>query len=76
MPRITTLHYRKLVKIFELAGWKLHHQRGSHLHFVKAGFRRPVIIPTYKEVPIFIIENNLKTAEISTKQYFELLKKI
>ncbi|OGD85958.1 hypothetical protein A2164_00410 [Candidatus Curtissbacteria bacterium RBG_13_35_7] len=75
MPRIVEIHYRKLVKVFELDGWKFHHQRGSHLHFTKFGFKRPVTIPIYKSIPIFIIKNNLETAKISRKRYFELLKK-
>jgi hypothetical protein len=40
---------------------------------VKAGVVRPVIIPTYAEVPVFIIRNNLKTAGLSRDDYFKLL---
>jgi hypothetical protein len=40
---------------------------------VKAGIARPVVIPTYREVPVFIIRNNLKTAGISRDEYFHLL---
>jgi hypothetical protein len=36
---------------------------------------RPVVIPTYDEVPISIIRNNLKTAEITRDEYFVLLEK-
>lgn len=76
MPRFTEIHYRKLVRVFELDGWKFHHQKGSHLHFVKADYKRPVTIPTYKSVPVFIIKNNLKTAGITRDRYFELLEKV
>jgi predicted RNA binding protein YcfA (HicA-like mRNA interferase family) len=76
MPRIVEIHYRKLVKIFELDGWKLHSQVGSHLHFVKEGFGRPVTIPTYRSVPVFIIKNNMETARMSRKRYFELLNRV
>jgi len=33
----------------------------------------PVVIPTYDEVPVSIIRNNLKTAGISRDEYFKLL---
>ena len=76
MPRITEIHWKKLVKVFEHDDWKFHHQTGSHLHFVKPGYPRPVTIPTYKSIPIFIIKNNMETAKMNRKRYFELLKKV
>jgi hypothetical protein len=35
---------------------------------------RPVVIPKYAAVPVFIIKNNLRTAGISRDRYFELLE--
>jgi hypothetical protein len=40
---------------------------------VKAGSLRPIVIPEYQQVPVFIIKNNLRTAGISRDRYFELL---
>jgi hypothetical protein len=37
---------------------------------------RPVVIPAYKQVPVFIIRNNLKTAGLSRDEYFALLAKV
>ncbi len=37
---------------------------------------RPVVIPAYKEVPVFVIRNNLKTAGLSRDEYFGLLEKV
>ena len=76
MSRIIPIHYRKLVKVFEKDGWEFHNQAGSHIHFTKPGFQRPVTIPIYKLVPVFIIKNNMKTARMSRQRYFELLRKI
>ena len=75
MPRITPIHYRKLAKIFEKKGFELLRTEGDHLIYDKKGILRPVVIPKYKEVPEFIILNNLKTAGISRKEYFKLLNK-
>ena len=35
-----------------------------------------MVIPAYKEVPVFIIRNNLKTAALSRDEYFALLEKV
>ena len=36
---------------------------------------KPIVIPTYDEVPVSIIRNNLKTAGITREEYFVLLEK-
>jgi hypothetical protein len=41
----------------------------------KRGVKRPVVIPKYAAVPVFIIKNNLRTGGISRDRYFELLTK-
>ena len=37
------------------------------------GVIRPVVIPKYAAVPIFIIKNNPRTAGMSRDRYFELI---
>jgi len=37
---------------------------------------RPVVIPEDKEIPIFIIKNNLRLLEINVEQYLEILKNL
>jgi hypothetical protein len=41
--------------------------------FTKPAVLRPVVIPKYAAVPVFIIKNNLRTAGMSRERYFELL---
>ena len=43
--------------------------------FTKPGVVRPVVIPKYSAVPIFIIKNNLRTAGMSRERYLELLSR-
>ncbi|HOT90188.1 MAG TPA: type II toxin-antitoxin system HicA family toxin [Anaerolineae bacterium] len=73
MPKLTPVHWRKLEKVFLAAGFRFARQQGSHRSYVKAGIARPLVIPTYDEVPVSIIRNNLKTAGISREEYFKLL---
>jgi predicted RNA binding protein YcfA (HicA-like mRNA interferase family) len=74
MPRITPIHWKRLEKVFLAAGFTFARQEGSHRSYVKAGVTRPVVIPTYDEVPIFIIRNNLRSAGISREEYQRLLE--
>ena len=76
MARITPIHWRKLLKICELEGCILVGQTGDHLELKKISAKRRIVIPKYRDIPVFIIENNLKTAGISRKRYFELLPKV
>ncbi len=61
-------------KVFQGAGFRFDRQEGSHRSYVKPGVARPVVIPTYRDVPVFVIRNNLKTAGLSRGEYFELLE--
>jgi hypothetical protein len=49
-------------------------QEGDHLIYVKPGVRRPIVIPIYRAVPVFISRNLLRTSGMSRERYFELLK--
>lgn len=73
MPRFTPVHWRKLEAVFLAAGFRFARQEGSHRSYVRAGTARPEVIPTYAEVPVFVIRTNLKTAGISRDEYFRLL---
>jgi len=43
--------------------------------YVKPGILRPIVIPKYAAMPIFIIKNNLRSAGISRERHFESLGK-
>ena len=74
MPKFAPVDWRTLERIFLAAGFRFARQEGSHRSYLKPGVVRPVVIPTYTEVPVFIIRNNLKTAGISRDDYFRLLE--
>jgi len=74
--KISPIHFKKLAKVFELEGFRLAREEGDHMVFTKAGVKRPIVIPKYSEIPVFVIKNNLRTASISREKYFELLEKV
>jgi len=76
MPKIVPISASKLRKIFEKAGFKCVRIEGDHYVYTKQGVMRPVVIPGWPEVPVFIIKNNMRTAGISRERYFQLLKKV
>jgi len=77
LPKITPIHYQKLIKIFELEGFVVSRQKGDHISMTKPGVKRPLIIKTSpRKVPVAHIRTNLTTANISRERYFELLKKV
>jgi predicted RNA binding protein YcfA (HicA-like mRNA interferase family) len=76
LPKLVPQPWTVLEKIFLAAGFRFARQQGSHRSYLKAGIARPVVIPTYDEVPVAIIRNNLRTAGISREEYFDLLDEI
>lgn len=76
MAAIKPIHYSKLVRVFELDGWICDRTKGDHLIYIKIGHKRPVVIPKWNLVPVFIIQNNLRTAGLSRERYLELLAQV
>ena len=73
MPKLSPVSHETLRRIFEADGFRCVRIEGDHMVFTKPGVLRPVVIPKYSAVPIFIIKNNLRTAGMTRERYFELL---
>jgi len=76
MPRIFPIPASRLRKVFEEAGFNCVRIEGDHYVYMKKGLIRPVVIPDWPEVPVFIIRNNIRTAGISREHYFQLLERV
>jgi len=75
--RIVPIHYKKLIRIFELDGFKISRKKGDHVSMTKPGITRPLIIKTSpRNVPIAHIRTNMTTAGMTREKYFELLEKV
>ena len=73
MPKLSPVHYRLLACVFEKDGFGLVREEGDHMIYTKRGVLRPIVIPKYKNIPVFIIKNNLRSGGINRDRYFELL---
>ncbi|MBI4621091.1 MAG: type II toxin-antitoxin system HicA family toxin [Desulfobacterales bacterium] len=74
--KIKSTHYQVQVKIFEMAGCVYARTKGDHVIYHYPGAIRPVVIPKYKEVPVFVIKNNMRIIGMSREKYFELFQKV
>ena len=72
--QIKPTNYQIQVKIFEKYGCVYSRTKGDHLIYHYSGAIRPVVIPKYKEVPAFIIKNNMRTIGMTRDEYFALLE--
>ncbi len=73
MPRPAPVPAAVLRRVFELAGFTCSRIEGDHFVYTKSGIGRPLVIPDWNPVPVFIIKNNLRTAGLSREEYFRLL---
>jgi predicted RNA binding protein YcfA (HicA-like mRNA interferase family) len=73
MLKFSRVSYKKLCRVFKADGFRCVREEGDHMILTKPGCLRPVVIPKYAAIPVFIIKNNLRTAGISRERYFELL---
>jgi len=76
MPKISPIPAKKLMRVFERAGFSCVRVEGDHYVYTKDGVARPIVIPDWREIPVFIIKNNLRSANISREEYFTLLAEV
>ncbi len=74
--QIRPTHYQVQIKIFEKFGCLYSRTKGDHMIYHYPGTIRPIIIPKYKEVPTFVIRNNMRTIGMTRNEYFALLEEV
>ncbi|MDL1971618.1 MAG: type II toxin-antitoxin system HicA family toxin [Candidatus Desulfofervidaceae bacterium] len=75
--KITPIHYKTLIKIFELDGFVIKRKKGDHIIMTKPGVNRPLVIKTSPRlVPVTHIRTNMTTAGMTRESFFELLEKV
>jgi len=71
---IKSTDYQTQVRIFKSAGCIYVRTQGDHMIFHYPGALRPIVIPKYREVPVFIIKNNMKTIGLTVDEYINILQ--
>ena len=76
MARLTPISWKDFEKFILFLGCKFKHQKGSHRVYTRSGLKRPLVVPVYDEIPMFVIRNNLRILGMTTEEYLEILKRL
>lgn len=57
-------------------GCKYKRTSGDHFIYDREDLKRPVVITADRDVPVFIIRNNLRTLNMTVEEFLEILKKL
>ena len=75
MPELPQLSGRKAVRAFELLGWKVARQKGSHIILIKDGQVATLSVPDHKVVARGTLRSLIRSAGITVSEFQEALKK-
>ena len=76
MGGLSPTHYKHLEKFVIAVGGKFVRQTGSHRVYWRDDQVRPIIIPTYTHVPVFIIRNILRQLKVSPHEYLRISREL
>src|ERR1043166_5786298 len=74
--RLGRVHWKKFEKFLLSVGCEFISEEGDHRKYHKPGLLRPIIIPREKELPQFIILNNLRILGMSRDEYLKIISKL
>ncbi len=74
--KIGRVHWKEFEKFLLSVGCEYSGQKGSHRKYHKKGLLRPIILPKYKSLPVFIILNNLRILGVSREEYLKIRRKL
>ena len=61
--------------MFSSLGFELDRTKGDHMILRKKDHPYRIVIPKWKEIPVFIIKSNIDSAGITREEYLKLVKK-
>jgi len=73
MGKLANISGKDAVKAFELAGWNVIGQVGSHVVLVKPGLRVNLSVPQHKELSVGTLRALIRLSELSVDEFLELL---
>lgn len=76
MPRMPVVSAKKFWKLVERLGCTFDGVDGDHYINRRLDLKRPLVIPMWKELPVFIVLNNLRTLRISRDEFIKLIREI
>ena len=74
MTRLTPISYKKFEKFLFYIGCELVRQKGDHRIYKRSDLHRPLVVPADKDIPLFVIRNNLRVLGISPAEYLKIMQ--
>lgn len=75
MGQLGSIHWEKFEKFLLSEGCRFKREKGDHRIYWKDRLRRPIVIPRDKNLPPFIILNNLRILGISKECFLKKISK-
>ncbi|MCX6789776.1 MAG: type II toxin-antitoxin system HicA family toxin [Candidatus Gribaldobacteria bacterium] len=76
MAHLTPISWKKFEKFLFFIGCELNRTKGDHRIYWRGDLQRPVVVPMEKDLPVFVIRNNLRVLGMNLEEYLEILKRI
>jgi len=76
MAGLTPIHWKIFEKFLLFLGCSFRRETASHRVWMRQGLKRPIIVPKYPAIPVFVIRNNLRLLGVIPTEYLKILKKI
>jgi predicted RNA binding protein YcfA (HicA-like mRNA interferase family) len=73
MPKITPVKWQKFEKFLIYLGCTFEREKGDHRIWWRSDLSRPVVLQKVKDLPVFIIRNNLRVLGVSQDEYLKIL---
>jgi predicted RNA binding protein YcfA (HicA-like mRNA interferase family) len=71
---IPILSGKEIVKIFELLGWEVSRQRGSHIIMTKQGEIITLSVPNHREVARGTLRSLIRSANLTIEEFNKFIK--
>jgi len=75
MPALPQLSGRETVQAFEMLGWKVVRQKGSHIILIKDGQVATLSVPNHKEVAKGTLRSLIRSTGLTVSEFLNALKK-
>lgn len=73
MAKLAPISWRQFDKFLVYVGCEFVRVKGSHRIYHRVGLNRPIVVPAYPDIPIFIIRNNIRLLNIPVEEYLKIL---
>ncbi|NQV00640.1 MAG: type II toxin-antitoxin system HicA family toxin [Parcubacteria group bacterium] len=74
MAKLPSISGKKAIKTFEKIGYQIIRKKGSHFRLYHPN-KEPITIPNHKNLAKGLLRKILRDAEISVKEFIDLLKR-